>query len=301
VRYGFPVRAMLLTTGVAYFFSGFWKLASVGPAWIWSDNLANLAARLAWSGFAGRFWIFERYAWLGPLAAFGTVAFELGFLAMVLVSLPTRILAIAAAFAFHLGTYLLIDISFGSLLLCYLAQIDVAALLVRAGLVPPAVVETADRGLRPASRAAGLLVVGGVALLGAARIGDGWPLAGYPRFDTRYTREFTSYVLVGTTGDGRTIRVHDAQLGVPPLSRHFFNVLRANQNRVPAFEEVDGREARFRAGCTFVWQRHPALREAREVRFVFEDVWLGARRSEARVVRDRVLFECSPPDGTATP
>jgi hypothetical protein len=46
--------------GVAYFFAGFWKLATVGTAWFTSDSLSHLAAKLAYAGIGSRVGGLER-------------------------------------------------------------------------------------------------------------------------------------------------------------------------------------------------------------------------------------------------
>jgi hypothetical protein len=292
-RYGFPLRAILLTMGVAYFFSGFWKLASCGPAWFASDNLANLVVKAGYIGIGARPEWVRTYSWLAPVGGAVGVAFELSFLALVVTSRLGRALALAMAFVFHLGVYLLLGISFAHLLYCYFAFIDVAALRRLATGAATPLTPARDTRVPLASRIVAALVVLGVGAFGAARIGNGWPFAGYPRFDTLHTPLLTSYVLEARQADGRVVRLHDGELGGPPLGRHLFNILRANQNRVPGLEEADGREARWRAACTFFWAENRRLQGATGVRFILEDLDLS--EATPRRLRERVLFECAPP------
>jgi hypothetical protein len=295
VRYGFPLRAILLVMGAAYFFSGFWKLASIGVGWFWSDSLNNLAAKLAWAGLGGHPDVIRRFPWLAPVGGLGTVAFELGFVFLVVSSRAGRIVALVAAFAFHIGTFFLLGISFGHLLYCYLGLIDVAGLARRFGLARAEANRPEPSRVALPMRATALVVIGGVALFGALRVGNGWPFACYPRFDVRHTPRVTSYVVEGRGPSGERLRLHDGELGGPLLGRHFYNLLRANQARVAGLEDADGREPRWRAACTFLWGHHPALRDATAVRFLLDDVDVSADGGHGRILRERELFACAPP------
>ncbi len=292
VRYGFPLRAILLVMGIAYFFSGFWKLASCGLAWFTSDSLANLTAKAGYTGIGARPEWTRAYAWLTHVGGAIGLTFELSFLALVVTSRLGRVAALVMAFVFHLGVYLLLGISFAHLLYCYLAFIDVGGLWRRlTGVATPAPDPGARVGLASGTVAASVAL--GVFAFGAAHLGNGWPFAGYPRFDTLHTPLLTSYVLEGRRRDGSVVRLHDAGLGVPPLGRHLFNILRANQNRVPGLEEPGGREPRWRAACTFFWRQDPRLHGATSVRFILED--LDLTEPTPRRLRERALFECAPP------
>lgn len=46
-RYGWPIRTGLVVIAAAYFFTGFAKLLSAGPAWVFSDNLQMVLFRAA--------------------------------------------------------------------------------------------------------------------------------------------------------------------------------------------------------------------------------------------------------------
>lgn len=307
-RYGFPRRCMLLTMGVAYFFAGFWKLAAVGVDWFRTDNLAYLAAKLAWAGVTDLGANIAAHTWLMRAGAFGTIGFELGFL-FALFSRWGRVAALGGAFVFHAATFVFLGISFGSLLYCYVGLLDVAgALRPRRdaeeaqgllGVSPEPRAPSGTPGTRPRrpslpAYAVAVVVLGGNLLFGVLRIGDGWPFACYPRFDVLQTSLFTSYVIEGETASGTPLRLHDGELG-GPLGRHFYNIFRATQARVGGVEQADGREPRWRALCTFAWGHDPRLRGARTLRFVLEDVDVAADRGRGRVVDRRLLFPCTPP------
>jgi hypothetical protein len=301
-RYGFPRRAMLFAMGVAYFFSGFWKLAYAGVDWFRSDSLANLAAKLAWAGLAPRGGEIAAFPWLGHAAAFATICFEIGFVFALLWPLSRRIV-FALAFVFHLAIRAFLGISFGHLLFCYVGLLDVSVVVdwLRRRSVPSSA-EPSTPLLRPSAIAVAVvvLVLGGNTIFGALRIGDGWPFACYPRFDVLQTLRFSSYVIEGETSAGEPIRLHDAEIG-GRFGKHFYNVFRANQARVGGLENADGRETRWRALCTFVWGHDPRLHDARELRFVLEDVDVAADGGRGKVLADRVQFACAPPLELAGP
>ncbi len=225
------------------------------------------------------------------------MGFEIGFL-FALFSTVGRRVAFAAAFAFHLATYVLLGISFGSLLYCYLGLLDFAGWLRRFGLSAPRQ-PPGPEASRPAlpsrlAYATAIVVLGGNLLFGTLRIGNGWPFACYPRFDVLHTPLYTSYVVEGDTRSGERVRLHDGELG-GPLGRHFYNIFRATQARVGGLEEIAGREPRWRALCSFVWRHDPRLRDADDVRFVLEDIDVSANGGRGQVIGRRAMFACAPP------
>jgi hypothetical protein len=291
VRYGFPLSVMLVTMGVAYFWAGFWKLAIVGPAWFASDSLSHLAAKLSYAGIGGRAGPLLAHPLLMRALGFGTIAFELGFL--LLVVLNRRAIALVAACVFHVGTYLALGISFGHLLYCYLGLLDWAGLRRRLGTNPIASTPAPSSGMPSALQlSVAIVAIGGNLVFGVLRIGNGWPLACYPRFDVLHTALVTSYVVTGVAADGHRVRLHDAQLGGPQLGRHFYNLFRANQARAGGLESVEGRLQRWQQLCSFVWATHPQLRDAGDVRFLLDDLDLSSGPDEPRRLGERALFAC---------
>jgi hypothetical protein len=108
VAWGWPVRTAITVVGGAYFLSGFQKVVASGPAWVLSDNLRNVMYRAALSGKAPTdrvaLYIADRPA-LAHLVALGTLAVELGFIA-VLFWPRCRPWFVLAAVAMHSGIYL---------------------------------------------------------------------------------------------------------------------------------------------------------------------------------------------------
>jgi hypothetical protein len=191
----------------------------------------------------------------------------------------------------------MLGISFGHLLYCYCALFDWAGWWRRLGgpmpLEPGA--GASMSGPSVLQYAVAVAVIGGNLAFGALRIGNGWPFACYPRFDVLHTPMATSYVVTATTSDGRAVRLHDAELGGPQLGRHFYNLFRANQARVSGLDDVDGRLRRWQLLCTFVWAHHPAMKNARDVTFLLDDLDLSAGPGHPRRLGERSRVACDRP------
>jgi hypothetical protein len=81
VRYGWPVRTALLVVVGAYFFTGFAKLATAGPAWATSSNMRwvlYLSSDSQASPNPFALFVADR-AWLAHLVAAATMLLELSF------------------------------------------------------------------------------------------------------------------------------------------------------------------------------------------------------------------------------
>ena len=125
VRYGFPLRAVWASIGLAYFFAGFWKVGSIGLEWMTSSNLRGIM----WDERVARGEGFEPLIDIAgsdvllTLGAVFTVAFELGFVFLVFFS-RTRPLAVVAGIAFHISTGFTMAIWFTGLMIFYVAFVD---------------------------------------------------------------------------------------------------------------------------------------------------------------------------------
>jgi hypothetical protein len=114
-RAGWPVGSSIAFLSVAYFSTGFQKLRASGLEWIFSDNLQ-------WALYWGRvrgdpppwrdlaFFIADR-TWLSQLSAAFIVLFELLFF-LVLFFPRTRPVFVLGAWAFHVGTYLMLGLDY---------------------------------------------------------------------------------------------------------------------------------------------------------------------------------------------
>jgi len=189
--YGAPLRIAWILIGFVYFFPGAWKVASSGWAWIWSDNLRDhLWAKWAQMPSYRPLLRIDRYPVLLRLGALFVVALELSFGVLVLFR-RTRLVAIAAAFAFHQMTAWFMGLRFPALWLCFTIFVDwtpIAAWL-RARLRRPAPITGGPRAPpprgAPAIAVAGAVLIAGAASFGIAGESEGWPFACYPKFDQR--------------------------------------------------------------------------------------------------------------------
>jgi hypothetical protein len=130
--YGLALRFAWLFVGLIYFFPAVHKLRAMGLDWVLSDNLRH---QLWWKwamdpALLPRVRI-DRVPWLLHVLAALTLLFELSFVALVFVR-RTRLLAVAAALAFHAGTHLLMGIDFSVLYACYTLFLPWSAWLGRA-------------------------------------------------------------------------------------------------------------------------------------------------------------------------
>ena len=291
-RYGVPLRAMLVTMGVAYFFAGAWKILSAGSEWILSSNLWNLTAKVTYASLGGDGQLLLAHPSLTPFVALGVVVFELGFIVLLFVA-RGRAVALVGAFAFHLGTYWTLGISFGHLLYTYLAFVDWAGIWRRIRREPSPARENAMPS--PWQVAVVVAVIGANLGFGLSRVGNGWPFACYPRFDVIHTPLLTSYVIAGRTEQGEVVRLHDGELGGPVLGRHFYNVFRANQARVAGLESIDGRLPRWQGLSTYMLNHDPRLSRLSSARFILDDLDVSAGPGRPRRLGERVILECDRP------
>lgn len=117
------VGAMRIGLAAIYFFPGFWKLAEGGLGWVFSDNLQN---QMYWKWFqfgsVPRLRI-DAHPTLVQAGAAGVVAFELGFV-LLLLSRRTRLVAAAGGFLFHQLADRFLYLPYGTLWWCYVVLID---------------------------------------------------------------------------------------------------------------------------------------------------------------------------------
>jgi hypothetical protein len=162
-QYVAPLAVLRALVACIYFFPGLHKLLSFVAG---AEPGAWMRSHVAWKwlqhGAAPALFARLPSAWFGPLAL-GALGFELGMPVLVAFR-RTRLLALAAAIAFHVGTALLLFIRFDSLAVLLISLVD----LERG---PPARLSLREltRGAQPATRWLGaLLVPAGHALAGRA-------------------------------------------------------------------------------------------------------------------------------------
>jgi len=133
VRYGLPLRLSMVLLALVYFFPGFWKVATNGPEWIFSDNLNNQLLQ--------KWFELEHYRpplpihelpFSSQMGALTAVVFELGFV-LAIFWRRSRALWAVLGLAFHNLTRLLMNISFMSLQAMYVMFVDWQRLLAWLG------------------------------------------------------------------------------------------------------------------------------------------------------------------------
>ncbi|TWT46928.1 DCC1-like thiol-disulfide oxidoreductase family protein [Botrimarina hoheduenensis] len=124
VRYGLPIRVAMLVLATVYFFPGFWKLATNGPKWVFSNNLENHMLQ--------KWFELEHYRppvplhempFSGQMGSLFALVFELG-IPLALLWKPTRALWGLMGITFHNLTNLLMKISFITLQVMYVMFVD---------------------------------------------------------------------------------------------------------------------------------------------------------------------------------
>lgn len=113
--YARPLRYVWLLLGLIYFFPGFWKFASEGVAWAFSENLKYRMHTLWFASDSFRpLFRLDRVPGLYQSAALATMLFESGF--FFTVPFPSlRPWAAGAALLFHQSTKWILNIYFWSL------------------------------------------------------------------------------------------------------------------------------------------------------------------------------------------
>lgn len=124
VRYGMPIRISMIALALVYFFPGFWKIASNGPQWVFSNNLENHMLQ--------KWFELETYTppipihempFSGPGGALFAVVFELGF-PLALLWGWSRLTWAGMGLTFHNLTNVLMKISFFTLQSMYVMFVD---------------------------------------------------------------------------------------------------------------------------------------------------------------------------------
>lgn len=124
VRYGLPLRICMAILAMVYFFPGFWKIASNGPAWIFSDNLHNqiLQKWFQLETFEPAIAI-HKLPYSSQMGALTAVVFEIGFPLAILWKYSRALWAVLGV-TFHNLTWILMNISFITLQAMYVMFVD---------------------------------------------------------------------------------------------------------------------------------------------------------------------------------
>jgi len=129
IRYGLPIRLAMLVLSFCYFFPGFWKVASNGLVWVFSDNLQNqmLQKWFELETFRPALPLYELPGF-NTMGGLTTIVFEIGF-PLAILWRPTRIAWAAYGQVFHGMTLLLMNISFHTMQAMYVMFVDWQRLL----------------------------------------------------------------------------------------------------------------------------------------------------------------------------
>lgn len=182
-RYGVPLRLGWLLMGTVYLFPGVAKLL-VADDFVFSDHLVNTIAVARYK--AEVTWGFIPPGWAGHLLAASAVAFEIGFIFLVLTRWRRWLLV---GVMFHLSTWLLMGIQFRSMVILYPALW---------AFWPDGDPSDEDPPIGP--MVAGGAMLAGAMLFGASLNPAGWPFASYPTFtNIRPTPNYVTYEIVTPT------------------------------------------------------------------------------------------------------
>lgn len=292
--YALPLRIVWLLLGLVYFFPGFWKVWRTGLAWVSAENMQHHMF-LKWREFGE--WTplvrIDHVPILLLLGALGAVAFELGFIVLV-VSSRLRPLAAAAGLVFHTLTWVFLRISFWVLQLTYVALIDWAALLarVRGRHTAPAPHEAEAPDSVPwATALVGAVLIAGVVATGTRLLAIAWPFIAYPAFASfaGTTKVETSVRVVDDAGRERDVDLRRVNAGLPaPFEEERLGGL---VEQAMATTDSALRERRLRAAWSVLAPGDPALRDVRVVRFYRDAVTtIPERRRDNPLTRELVLY-----------
>jgi hypothetical protein len=201
VAYAIPIRFSWLLLGTMYLFPGLWKLWESGDLWMlgikvrlvlldkWSETYAALPHLRI-----------DQSPMLLALFGMGTLVLEIGF-SCALFRRKTRVIAGLLAASFHIGIGLSMDIWFDFWWpLIVLLEFPEVLRVFRVGPLAaridagkerqwPLGPVTAPNAILPRDSGASAFVVGAALLFAMSVAGlapvDSWPIAVYPRFDSR--------------------------------------------------------------------------------------------------------------------
>jgi hypothetical protein len=203
-RYGVPLQLARVLLGIVYFFPGFWKVATSGPAWITSDNLRN---QLYWKWYQlGReppLWRVDQLPYVLQAVALAVVVFELGFIGLIW-SRRGRLAAALGGLLFHAGTQWLMGVTFVSLFACYVVLLPWERLIRSAEDLPPAAA-----GSVRSSALAGALLIAITCVQGARAATQAWPFGCYPTFDRLLGDTIGDLRIEAVRADGSSVVVPD--------------------------------------------------------------------------------------------
>jgi len=275
---GLCVRVIWLLFGVIYFWPGFWKLWQWGINWLAPLNLGDIL-RHKWFEL-GEFvppLPLDQYPLVLILGGIGTLLFELGFVALVMLA-GARAWAVLVALGFHLSNLIFMGIPFEYLIVCFVIFVDWDALAARWGRGVPAAQPLPYREPARAvliALATFLIIVNCV--MGAGRWQWAWPFACYPTFSHIQGPIKTTIRLALLDDKGREVAsVADQELmrHLGFQSSHFFGLVGSLARR----QNTELRSERLRALLSALLAR--GLRPGGATLASFRFVHVNLRASE---------------------
>lgn len=132
-RYGIPLRLSWILIGLVYLFPGYWKVATSGLEWAFSNNLQM---RLYQKWFAIENFVpllpIDRYAIIYQTSAFVTLIFEIGFI--IFIFFPRiRWITLLTGQMFHFMTLFFMGIPFINLQICYVVFFEWNTIFTKIG------------------------------------------------------------------------------------------------------------------------------------------------------------------------
>ncbi len=192
-----PQSTGLVLLAMLYFFSGFWKLWSVGLDWATYNNIVNhlygswLVLPPAWQPVIR----IDNYPLLLVLAAVFTVVFEFGFPFFAMSSKTRRWLPLLGIIL-HVGIFLLMKISFFIMFLVYTVCFDVDAIVFRKRQKPDNAYVEPPPAISYWQFVVPALFIGLSFAAGCFKI-QSWPFSCYPTFDFVASPNTTSVAYTG--------------------------------------------------------------------------------------------------------
>lgn len=183
--YALPLRIAMILIGLMYLFPGVWKIIIGG--WAWTGETLQYQMYAKWMSLN---WVpalrLDEYPMLMRGAGIGVLLMELLFLAAIMSERYRPVMAFGGIL-FHISVYLLMDINFWMLAVCYVVFID-GEMLRRITRTRPPDPVTDGRSILPRPRRGtrGPAIVGAVlvacSMLTGFTLLDTWPVAVYPTF-----------------------------------------------------------------------------------------------------------------------
>lgn len=247
VKYGFPLKVVMILIALSYFFPGIWKFVFSGFEWAFSENL-KFKMYSKWIEFGGWTPAFriDRYPILYQGIAFVTLIFEIGFLFALFFN-RIRPFFVLTGFLFHVSVLYFMGIPFYSLMIMYVVFIDWHKLFSRLKRVPEKVVDSnySQKLSKPVIIVAIVLITGNF-ITGALLI-NSWPFSVNPTFASMETGQVPTLMMeVEFEEDSQTVTVfplfndkfHDAFNSISRLRGFLDTIIRSRDPNLESLQTL---------------------------------------------------------------